>query len=277
MKKQTNINPFFFSTDTPFFTHIVDGDDYISHSHLHYEIFYILSGTIEHILNGEQRTLHAGDMLFLCPSDTHNFIRPSDGRHRDIIFTENFLTSILASTGYPKSEFQKRANLKYFHLSNDTISVLEKLLKEHLSSYFHQEKSANLIGNTTLLLLFSDILFTQNPNGVNVKDTIPEWLTFVIERFNNLNLIQQGLPAILDGIHYNKTYLNRTFKKHFGLSLSEYLTSTRLNYAIYYLKNTKYSNEQISDLLGFSSSSYFYKLFKKQFNLSPNVYRKLYE
>ena len=106
---------------------------------------------------------------------------------------------------------------------------------------------------------------------------MPEWLTFVIERFNNLNLIQQGLPAILDGIHYNKTYLNRTFKKHFGLSLSEYLTSTRLNYAIYYLKNSKYSNEQISDLLGFSSPSYFYKLFKKQFNLSPNAYRKLYE
>lgn len=274
MNPKSNINPFFFSTETSFFTHIVDGDDYITHKHLHYEIFYITSGTIVHNLNGEFRTLTMGDMVFLSPEDSHNFIRPSNALHRDVIFTEELLKKVLASADFRLEEFKQKIQCKYFHLTEGTIALLEKLLKQHLTSYFRHEKSADLISYTSLSILCLEILLMQSNQAREENKVLPEWLTTVIERFNNLMLIQQGLPAILEGVHYNKTYVNRTFKKYFGMSLSDYLSSTRLNYALYYLKNSKYSNEEISNLLGFSSPSYFYKLFKKQINISPNAYRK---
>lgn len=273
MNEIKNSHLFLFSTETPFFTHIVDGDDYVAHAHLHYEIFYILSGTIVHILNGESRTLSVGDTVFLSPNDVHSFVRPSNAVHRDIIFTESFFQTLLSQISYTLEDFHKKAN-KSFHLSDEKISILENLLKNYLSFYFSQKQESILISHTVLSLLFSNMLLTESKNVQQTNNLLPEWLTTVIERFNNPVLIQQGLHAILDGIHYNKTYVNRTFKKYFDASLSDYLTKTRLNYALYYLKNTKYTNEEISNMLGFSSPSYFYKIFKKHFNDSPNAYRK---
>ena len=82
------------------------------------------------------------------------------------------------------------------------------------------------------------------------------------------------LDQLADMAHVNKFYLIRTFKKEFNMSPITYLIQRRLLESKYLLRNTDHSLEQISHLVGFSSSSYFSQSFRNQENISPTEYRR---
>ena len=72
----------------------------------------------------------------------------------------------------------------------------------------------------------------------------------------------------------NKYYLAHTFQKAYGISPITYLNRRRIEESKYMLGNTGYSLAQISELMGFSSPSYFSQCFRKAEGLTPNEYRR---
>ena len=74
--------------------------------------------------------------------------------------------------------------------------------------------------------------------------------------------------------HINKYYLAHTFQKEYGISPITYLNCRRIEESKYMLGNTGYSLAQISELMGFSSPSYFSQCFRKAAGLTPNEYRR---
>ena len=72
----------------------------------------------------------------------------------------------------------------------------------------------------------------------------------------------------------NPQYMMRLFKKRTGLSVLEFVTNCRMEMAKELLKNTDWNNEIVSDKLGYASSGYFIKLFKKTFGMTPREFRK---
>jgi AraC-like DNA-binding protein len=72
----------------------------------------------------------------------------------------------------------------------------------------------------------------------------------------------------------SKYHLSRLFKKHTGYSPHEYLINYRLSQAKDLLKTTDLPIYLIANKLGFSSSSHFVKLFKKETNTTPLNFRK---
>ncbi len=69
--------------------------------------------------------------------------------------------------------------------------------------------------------------------------------------------------------HINKYYLAHTFQKEYGISPITYLNRRRIEESKYMLGNTGYSLAQISELMGFSSPSYFSQCFRKAEGLTP--------
>lgn len=72
----------------------------------------------------------------------------------------------------------------------------------------------------------------------------------------------------------NPQYMMRLFKKTTGVSILEYVTSEKMKQARELLRTTDWSNEIISDHLGYGSQGYFIKLFKNQYRMTPREYRK---
>ena len=58
-----------------------------------YEFFYIVSGNITHRLNNKKETLNVGNLMFIKPTDKHEFLRPADCAHRDIVVSKIFFES----------------------------------------------------------------------------------------------------------------------------------------------------------------------------------------
>jgi AraC-like DNA-binding protein len=71
-------------------------------------------------------------------------------------------------------------------------------------------------------------------------------------------------------------YLNRMFKEYSGRSISEYVNEIRLCKAADLLKNSNSSIRDIFDMVGYDNESNFYKLFKKQYGVTPNEFRLKY-
>lgn len=76
-----------------------------------------------------------------------------------------------------------------------------------------------------------------------------------------------------DALGYNRQYLSAKFKKETGKTLSEFITERRMEYAKMLLRGSDQSIMDISQLLQFSSCSYFGAAFRKHTGLSPSSYR----
>ncbi len=74
-------------------------------------------------------------------------------------------------------------------------------------------------------------------------------------------------------VNLNESYLSVLFKRETNVSITEYITSKRMETAENMLKYSDYSLTEISDILNFSSYSHFARTFRKYYNTSPKVYR----
>ena len=263
------------SAEKPFFTHLVDNDDFIEHSHTHIELFYIISGEVTHVLNSEAKKLETGNLVFVLPGDTHYFNRPATAIHRDIFFSEEFLRNTVDHIKLDYNDLINVLKQRYFNLSLEQIKTIESLSKNFIYAFLNDKKMERIIDNMVLIYILN-VLYSHTKTNGSLVNMPPQWITELAERFENVSLLEQGLPAIISHLHYNKVYINNTFKKYVGKSLSEYLTERRLEYAILYMKIYSFSLEIISMKLGFCSLSYFFKQFKKKYGVTPREYQKKY-
>jgi len=78
--------------------------------------------------------------------------------------------------------------------------------------------------------------------------------------------------AKLEGI--STSHYRVLFKKRYNSTPNEYIVMKRINEACFYLKSSKRSIERIAELVGYSDSFYFSRVFKKKTGMSPSVYRR---
>lgn len=77
-----------------------------------------------------------------------------------------------------------------------------------------------------------------------------------------------------DYFGFNPDYFRRIFKKRFGASFSDFYKRLMMDYAKLLLSSGHYKVGEVSELLGFSSSDYFTRVFKKITGHLPSEYRK---
>lgn len=96
-----------------------------------------------------------------------------------------------------------------------------------------------------------------------------------IKSYINANLEAKiELSHIAEVFHYNKTYLGRLFRKETGKTVSEYINEKRLVTAKALLENTDDSIISISVCTGFNNVTYFNRLYKSRFGVTPSQSRK---
>ena len=72
----------------------------------------------------------------------------------------------------------------------------------------------------------------------------------------------------------NRVTLGKKFQRHLDVGLQEYILSRRVEYASDLLREGGISVEKVAEICGFSSSSYFSRVFKKVVQRSPGSIRR---
>ena len=71
----------------------------------------------------------------------------------------------------------------------------------------------------------------------------------------------------------NRTYLCKLFTEETGLTINQYVTQIKMEEAKRLMDITQKSIAEIAEYLGYSSQSYFQKVFKSQYGITPGEYR----
>lgn len=81
------------------------------------------------------------------------------------------------------------------------------------------------------------------------------------------------LKSIATALNYSPNYLGQVFRNNTGQKISEFVTSCRIDEARQLLKTTSATINEISNMTGFGSASYFCTIFKNNTGLTPEQYR----
>lgn len=255
-------------------SHVIRFGDDIYHDHSFYEIIYVLNGQIPHYINQIEMNLRAGDMLFIRPTDSHIFVRNGNNNsaHRDIIISMRFFKMICDFLDSSFYETYNNEALPYkINLPLEQIEIFEAKISKYYQISSNNISAKQLAAKFLLVDLLS---YYKNFNFDVEKTSYPEWLNQLIQKMHMSQYYKDGLPTILSFFDYNQSYICHTFKKYFNITMTDYLNDLRLIYAANQLKLTNNTILFISIESGFSSISYFSKLFKKKFHCSPKIFRK---
>lgn len=122
--------------------------------------------------------------------------------------------------------------------------------------------------------LFNDMIlcFTYLIKEVNSNDSP---LINKINSFINTNITKNiTVNDIAEQLYISRPYISAYFKKQTGENLSNYIYKCKINYSKNLLDLSNRSLREISQFLGFSSTSHFSSTFKKYTNMTPNEYKQ---
>ena len=91
---------------------------------------------------------------------------------------------------------------------------------------------------------------------------------------DNMGENNLSLDELASNLHISGSTLYRKVKANTGMNVNEYVRLCRLKRAAELLATQQYRINEVADMLGFSSSSYFAANFQKQFNVSPSEFVK---
>lgn len=83
-----------------------------------------------------------------------------------------------------------------------------------------------------------------------------------------------SLDEVADHVYLSSHYFSKLFKKEVGIGFNNYVNQQRLTSAKKMLESSDWSISRISYNLGYSCASYFCKLFKSNYKITPEEYRR---
>ncbi len=252
------------------------------HKHDFLEIAYVFKGKMVQKIEGKDVHLKEGELIFLNQHILHeikaaneddvilNFvIKP---KFFDCIFSlineENIISKFILSTIYSESI---KGEYLFFAISENkkVREILEDIIEElYNDDFLSQTKVKLLIGLLIIELLKNpDKIIEYSEESFENKIVITT-LKYIEENYKNGTL--NSISSKLNQPYYK---ISKLLKEFTGLTFKELLQEKKIQKASVLLKNSNYSIESIVDEVGYENASYFYKIFKKKFGISPKKYR----
>ena len=262
-----NLQNFLEHPNVHFNTHLTAALDTAPHTHEFVEVFYVISGSIKHHINGETENLDVGDLFIIFPHTKHQFIRNGECTHRDFIINRSLALPAFAYINQPF--FADLERKKYLHCKITTNDIL--FFEANLKNYFEELDITKQKDFEKVLVstLFGLIYLYANKNT-----QIDRFRTQCTEAISNNFIKTNALELVREELGYNKYYLCKKFKETFGVTLLNYINTLKLNHACYLLKTTQYTLSEICEQIGIESMPYFIKIFTNRYGATPAKYRK---
>lgn len=164
-------------------------------------------------------------------------------------------------------------NIDYFILNS--ISNLFNSIKNEINDQAHRHWSC-CARSYFLELLFTLVRIYQSPE-LKV-DKILKGSSALIDKvilYLNSNYARKiTITELCSMYNTNKTTLQKQFHNVTGESIISYLINIRVKVAALMLRNTGLTISEIANMIGFSDSTHFNKMFSKLTGYSPLQYRK---
>lgn len=191
-------------------------------------------------------------------------------------------------------------SVEFFVNERDSFTIgINAMFTDKKGESFVPEGDIAIIGTRPedcTVTLFSDIndLFMSSPVFYSrIKSVFYEILSVLLKKMRHEKHIGKRYDVIKDGIlliengcfekisiadiakkcNVSEIYFRKLFKEYSGKSPAGYIIDSKISRAKKYLRYENIGIENIAELCGFESGSYFSRLFKKKTGMTPIKYR----
>ncbi len=94
-----------------------------------------------------------------------------------------------------------------------------------------------------------------------------------VQEYVHEHLGEASLQSIAERVHLNPSYLSKVYKLETGEGISDFLFRLKMEQAAHKLRATHDKIYEIAASLGYQKTSYFIKVFKEKYGVTPQEYR----
>ena len=256
-----------------------------THWHNEYEIIYIKKGQGRISLDLEYYDVSAGDIVLIIPGQLHSIEQKDDKtmEYENIIFGSDILMSKHNDFCYTYffNSLEKRtiqlpaifnsSTCDYYEAMARCIDNADEICKTFPYGYQLAIKSC-------LFQLFFEI-FSHAPKDNQPSktkkslDKVKRIVKYVENNYAHAITIEE----MANLCEFSQSHFMKFFKNNMDISFIEYLNNYRLTMASRLLISSTSSIIAIAMESGFDNLSYFNRLFKKKFGMTPSNFREIYQ
>ncbi|MBQ6849263.1 MAG: AraC family transcriptional regulator [Clostridia bacterium] len=241
------------------------------HTHDFYEVFIVEEGPLYHYINGNCEVLHPDTLVLIRPEDRHSFACKDNKKARffNLAFDDRLYRKAQKMAIQCAPAVQHHSLSSVVLLPHQLSRLLLRRMKwlQDMSTPVPQE-----VQQTEGVTLLADIIVLCALGGGNAH-AIPYWLRKACwSMYQQENMIV-GIPRLVELCGKTQEHITRSMKKYMHTSPSAYINTIRLERVAEALATTERPIFDIMLDAGFQNTSYFNKLFKEKYHMSPRKYR----
>lgn len=249
-----------------------------AHKHDYYEFYLFLEGDLDLEISGHARPLHPGDMVLVPPGVSHHaLMHSSDRPYRRFVLwvSQEYVARLLKESPDYVFLMQRAATSGrcYYHFHEAEFSSIQsrliRLLEEFHSNRYGRNAAVYLALNDLLLYMNRIIYEREHPVVSGSGDLMQEITLFIDEHLTE----DLSLDVLANHVCLSKYYIAHYFKDSLGISIHQYITKKRLQSC----SEAIAAGSDITrtfDEYGFRDYSSFYRMFRKEYGMSPREYQE---
>ena len=250
------------------------------HSHDYVEVIYMCKGKTTHIINGTSITLKEGELLFLTPNAKQEILPATENDIAvNFIILPAFFENAMQMIGHEQTPLHRFIidilsgsvnSSAYMHFEVSDILPIQNLIENLIWTLIYGTPNKRNINQSTMGLLLLHLLnHTDRVAGERDDKIVLSVLQYIEKNYRD-----GSLTELAEELHYDFTWLSREIKYRTGKTYTELVQEKRLFQAKFLLKSTEMNIADIANETGYDNISYFHRLFKSQFGMSPRKYRE---
>ncbi len=214
----------------------------------YYDLTFVLRGSMTYLINGKECVLRENDAILLPPGT----LRARQTGTEEVKYV-SFNFTVVAGETLPKKYFLQNV------ISQDIRTLVRVFSQEHISPLYHSREKAHSVLNYILLELLDMIAFESN------NQHVIEIIKFIDEHISE----QITLGMVSAHVHLSREYIAYIFKKELHKTVIDYVNERKMLIAKNMILAGEASLRDIATNLGYENYSYFSRIFKKSFDVSP--------
>ena len=250
----------------------------VEHYHETWEIYFIHAGNMTVNFSGERKEYTAGSFALIPPNTYHCIETYSADLQRTSV---RFCYSIGEHDSFSQSfeALLDQIKTKPLPLSEEAQKQFYDL-KDNYSKYCNDKSNVwqypricasgqNLF--TTLLEDTFSVKSIHTNKRLSEEIYLPMLIEFFMRHATDENITVSDLA---NSLNYSVVQTNRIIKNKFNKTFRTLVCEIKIKKAKYYLKETNFSINKISEILGYKEAKYFNASFKEAEGITPTAWRK---
>ncbi|MEY8352710.1 AraC family transcriptional regulator [Lachnospiraceae bacterium 54-53] len=253
------------------------------HKHNYIEVIYMCRGETTHFIDGEKVVLRTGELLFLNQHATQEILPAGeDDIAVNFIILPEFFDTAFEMMGEEENLLRDflvgclcydTRYASYLHFQVAYVLPVQNLVENMVWTLLNDQPNKRSINQVTMGLLFLQLMHYTDKIS-HTSESFEQKLIFQVLKFIDENYKDGELTGLAVLLNYNIYWLSRTIKRLTGRTYKELLQIKRLNKASVLLLNTRLSVTDVSIAVGYDNTSYFHRIFRNYYGMSPREYRK---